>query len=103
MLTQAIVDVNENPALFRWCYYMRATGAHAQRRLAGHAVAQRVRADRAAQPVKPFDVIEAGRAPRACMASDHKYPSSQQTAETYNVYYDTRLCWTPAGSQRGRR
>ena len=87
MLKQAILDVNDKPGLLRWCYHMRATGKDVVRRLERHAVGAAVRAARRAQPVPPFDVMEAGRAPRARMSTDHPYPSSKQTAETYNTYF----------------
>jgi transposase len=87
MLKQAVVDINANPGLLRWCYHARATGQDLKRRLENHSVAVAVRAARAAQPVAPFDVIAAGRAPRARMATDHPYPPSRQTAETYNTYF----------------
>ena len=87
MLKQAILEVNENPGLIRWCYHMRATGKDSTNRLEHHDVAAAVRAERAAQPVPPFDVIAAGRAPRARMSTLHPYPSSPQTVETYNTYF----------------
>lgn len=87
MLTRAIVSVNDAPATLRWCYHMRCAGADALRRLQGHEVAQRVRADRAAQPVAPFDVVETACAPRARMSTQHAYPLSPCIVETYNVYF----------------
>lgn len=87
MLTDAIAAIDAKPETLRWCYHARATGAHALQRLEGHAVAQAVRAARAAQPVPPFDVVAAAFAPRARMSTQHPYPSSALTAETYNVYY----------------
>jgi hypothetical protein len=87
MLTHAIIDVDAKPALLRWCYHMRATSADALRRLEGNTEFQAVRAARAAQPVAPFDVDVAADAPRARMATDHAYPRSAVTAETYNVYF----------------
>jgi hypothetical protein len=87
MLKQAIIDIDAKPALMRWCYHMRATGADALRRLEGNTEFQAVRAARAAQPVAPFDVDVAADAPRARMATDHAYPRSAVTAETYNVYF----------------
>jgi len=87
MLRQAIVDINRDPATLRWCYHMRCTGADALRRLEGHAVAQAVRAARAAQPVAPFDVLETAFALRARMSTLHVYPRSKCRMETYNVYF----------------
>jgi hypothetical protein len=87
MLKQAVLDVNDNPRLVRWCYHMRATGKDLVKRPDDHAVAATVRAARAAQTVPPFDVIAAGRAPRARMSTDHPFPSSKQTAETCNTYF----------------
>ena len=87
MLTAAIAAIDAEPATLRWCYYMRCTGADALKRLEGHAVAQAVRAARAAQPVPPFDVMAAAFAPRARMSTVHPYPRSAAVAETYNVYF----------------
>ena len=87
MLKRAVVDVDANEALLRWCYYMRAAGKHVRRRLEDHDVAKAVRAAREAQPVAPFDMFAAADAPRACMVTDHPYPTSAATAETYNVYF----------------
>jgi hypothetical protein len=87
MLRDAIIELNRNTELFRWCYHARATGAHAMQRLEGHAVAEAVRAARAAAPVAPFDVMQAAFAPRCRMSTDHPYPPSKCCAETYNVYF----------------
>jgi hypothetical protein len=87
MLSQAIIDINNQPSLLRWCYWARATGADALRRLQSHSVAKAVRAARAAQPVAPFDLVEAAFAPRCRMSTEHAYPPSQCVVETYNVYF----------------
>ena len=86
MLKEAIVEINATPALLRWFYHARAIGADALLRLENNAVAQAVRAARAAQPVAPFDVIAAVDAPRPRMSTDHDYPVSIARMETYNVY-----------------
>ena len=87
MLRDAIIELNRDTELFRWCYHARAIGAHALQRLEGHAVAEAVRAARAAAPVAPFDVMQAAFAPRCRMSTDHPYPPSKCCAETYNVYF----------------
>jgi hypothetical protein len=87
MLKQAIIDINNQPRLMRWCYHERATGKDALHRLADHAVAHAVRAARAAQPVAPFDLKEVAFAPRARMSAQHAYPPSACVKETYNVYF----------------
>ena len=87
MLTQAIIDINGNLGLLRWCYHMRCSGADALRRLEEHAVYQTVHAARVEQPIEPFDVLEVAFAPRARMSAQHAYPGSKCSAETYNVYF----------------
>jgi hypothetical protein len=87
MLAHAIVAINDEPATLRWCYHMRCAGADALRRLADHDDAKAVRAARAAQPVVPFDVMEAAFALRGRMSTLHKYPPSVCCTETYNVYF----------------
>ncbi len=87
MLKQAIIYINDDLATLRWCYHERATGKDALERLEDHAVAQAVRAARAAKPVPPFDVIEAAYAPHARMSKQHEDARSRCVAETYNVYF----------------
>jgi len=97
MLKQAFNDIDANAALFRWCYYQRATGADALRRLEGHVVAHAVRAACAAQPVAPFDVIEAGRAPRARKTQMH-FARPRRTRATSAL---PRGAATPGGLRHG--
>jgi hypothetical protein len=87
MLTAAIIKVNGNRPLLRWFYHMRCTGADAQRRLQAHSIYVAVLAARAAQPVAPFNVLEAAFAPRARMSTQHAYPASRCRAETYTTYF----------------
>ena len=87
MLSIAISKIDRKPAQLRWCYHMRCTGGDAILRLEDNAVYQAVCAARAAQPVAPFDVLEAAFAPRARMSTQHAYPVSKCRMETYNVYF----------------
>lgn len=86
-LGEAIETTDMKPACLRSAFHARAAGSVLDKRLKNHRCAQKVRAEREANPVPPFDVKEAAFAIRSRMSTQHPYPSSRPVAETYNVYY----------------
>lgn len=86
-LKEAAAASDANISALRAFYHCRCAGQDLLRRLDGHSVAKAVFAERAAAPVKPFDVLETAFAPRARMSTLHAYPRSRTVADTYNVYY----------------